>query len=57
MIFIEFKTSPFRLIFRRAFRRAVLNCGKQLYTSGLGLSTMVQELAAKDEIIGTAPVA
>jgi hypothetical protein len=38
MISIEIKTSPFRLISRRAFRHAVLNRGKQLYTSGLGLS-------------------
>jgi hypothetical protein len=57
MIFIEFKTSPFRLNFRRAFQHAVLNRGKQHYTSGLCLSiVVVKEFATKDEIIGTAPV-
>jgi hypothetical protein len=56
MIFIEFKTSPFRLNFRRAFQHAVLNRGKQHYTSGLCLSIVVKEFATKDEIIGTAPV-
>jgi hypothetical protein len=57
MIFIEIKTTPIRLIFRRAFRYAALNRGKQLYTSGLGLSIVVKEFAVMDEIIGKAQVA
>src|SRR5271155_1107693 len=47
MIFIETKTSPFRLIFRRAFRYAGLNCGKQLYTRGLGLSIVAKEVRGR----------
>ena len=37
----------------RAFRNAVLNCGKQLYTCGLGLSIV----PVKDEFIGKVVVA
>jgi hypothetical protein len=57
MIFIEIKTSPFRLIFRRAFRYAVLNCGNQLYTRGFGLSIVAKVFAVVDEIIEKARVA
>jgi hypothetical protein len=57
MIFIKPKTSPFRLTFRRAFSTLILNRGKQLYTSGLGLSIAVKEFVLKDEIIEKAPAA